>query len=475
MVMTESPRDTRILLVTMCAGYFLVLLDVTAMNVALPRLGAELHAEGALLAWVVTGYSVPFASLLLVGGTTGDRVGHRPVVLAGLAVFGVASLGCALAPGAGWLVGARAAQGVGAALLLPGTLAVITRAYPDDRARARAIGAWAAIGGLALPAGPVLGGVLVSAAGWRSVFWLNLPIVAAALLVAARVLPREPGDRSRRPDLVGTALGSAGLALLVAGVAERMWALAAAAVPVGVLFVLVERQRTEPVLPLRLFRDRPFSLPNLGGVVMNASSLGMLFLLTQFLQGVWRFDPLHAGLAMVPAELPLVAVPPLAARLVAGFGPARVATIALGITGAGIALLAAGSSYLTLLPALIIWGMGLGVLTPALVSGAVSAVPGSLAGLASAVNNTARQSGGALGTAACAALAGPVSAAGFVRGFHLSALVMGGVCAAMALATGLLSPARTAGAATRTPPRTAAASPAGPSGRHARAAADPCP
>jgi MFS transporter, DHA2 family, methylenomycin A resistance protein len=162
-MMTATPRDTRILLITMCAGYFLVLLDVTAMNVALPRLGADLHAEGALLAWVVTGYSVPFASLLLVGGTTGDRIGHRPVVLAGLALFGVASLGCALAPGAGWLVGARAAQGVGAALLLPGTLAVITRAYPDDRARARAIGTWAAIGGLALPAGPVLGGVLVSA------------------------------------------------------------------------------------------------------------------------------------------------------------------------------------------------------------------------------------------------------------------------------------------------------------------------
>ncbi|HEV8555157.1 MAG TPA: MFS transporter [Actinophytocola sp.] len=353
--MTESPRDTRILLITMCAGYFLVLLDVTAMNVALPRLGTELHAEGALLAWVVTGYSVPFASLLLVGGTTGDRVGHRPVVLAGLAVFGVASLACTLAPGVGWLVGARAAQGVGAALLLPGTLAVITRAYPDDRARARA-------------AGPVLGGVLVSAAGWRSVFWLNVPIVAAALLVAARVLPREPGDRSRRPDLAGTALGSACLAPLVAGVAERMWAIAAAAVPVGVLFVLVERRQAEPVLPLRLFGDRRFTLPNLGGVVINGSSLGMLFLLTQFLQGMWRFDPLHAGPAILPAEIPLVAVPPLAGRLVARFGPARVATIALGITVAGIALLAAGSSYLTLLPALIIWGVGLGVLTPALVS-----------------------------------------------------------------------------------------------------------
>jgi hypothetical protein len=271
--------------------------------------------------------------------------------------------------------------------------------------------------------------------------------VAAALLVAARVLPREPGDRSRRPDLAGTALGSACLALLVAGVAERMWLIAAVAVPVGVLFVLVERRTTEPVLPLRLFGDRRFSLPNLGGVVMNASSLGMLFLLTQFLQGVWRFDPLHAGLAIVPAELPLVVVPPLAGRLVARFGPARVATIALGITGAGIALLAAGSSYLTLLPALVSAAVSRALVGPVRLMKFVPA------------NGTSGERDGAQ----------PRSTRQPHHSLERNRVKNSGEAGL------LLSPARTAGAAARTPPRTAAASPAGPSGRHARAAADPCP
>lgn len=174
---------------------------------------------------------------------------------------------------------------------------------------------------------------------------------------------------------------------------------------------------------------------------MNATTVGMLFLLTQFLQNVWGFDPLHGGLALLPGEVALVLIPPLAARLVAHFGPARIATIALVVTGSGIALLATASptaSYPALLPALLIWGIGVGVLAPALVSGAVSATPASLAGLAAAVNNTARQSGSALGTAACAAIAGPVSSAGFVTGFQLSSLIMAGICLAMAGVTGLL-------------------------------------
>lgn len=423
----------------MCVGYFLVLLDVSAINVALPRLGAQFHAEGGQLAWTVTGYSVPFASLLLVGGATGDRVGHRPVVLAGLVVFGVASLGCALAPRVEWLIGARAVQGVGAALLLPGTLAVVARAFSDDRERAKAISVWVAIGSVALLAGPVLGGVLVATVGWRSVFLLNVPLVAAALPMAFRVLPRDPGDRSRRPDLLGTAIGTAGLALLVAGVTQADWVLAAGAVLVIGLFVLVERRRSEPVLPLGLFADRQFSLANLGAVVMNATTLGMLFLLTQYLQSIKGLDPLRSGLAVLPSEVLLVALPPLSGRLVARFGPPPVATIALGVNALGLALLAVASptsAYPALVPALVLWGAGLGLLTPALVSGAVSAVPSAQAGLASAVNNTARQAGGALGTAACAAIAGPVSGAGFMAGFRLSAVVTAAVCLTMALATG---------------------------------------
>jgi DHA2 family methylenomycin A resistance protein-like MFS transporter len=436
MWITMASRDARVLLVTMCVGYFLVLLDVTAMNVAVPRIGDQFSAGGPMLAWVVTGYSVPFAALLLVAGATGDRVGHRPVVLAGLAVFGVASLGCALAPGISWLIAARAVQGAGAALSLPGTLVVITAAHPDPGARARAIGLWAAIGGLALPAGPVLCGLLVTTTGWRSVFWLNLPLVAAALAVAAAVLPRDRGDRTRRPDVLGAVLATACLGLLVAGVAETAWPMVAAAIAVAVLFVVVERRVVDPMLPTHLFGDRRFVLPNLGGVVMNGATLGMTFLLTLYLQGVRGLDPLHSGLAILPECLPLVLVPPFAGRLIGRFGAGRVAAAGLGITACGIGLLAlAGPAtpYPVLLPALAIWGTGLGTLTPALVSGAVSAVPVTQAGLASAVNNTARQSGGALGTVACAALAGPVSGTGFLAGFRFSALAAATLCAVTAL------------------------------------------
>ncbi len=435
--------STRVLLVTMCVGYFLVLLDVTAMNVAIPRIGAEFGVGGGPLAWVVTGYSVPFAALLLVAGTTGDRVGHRPVVLAGLAVFGLASLGCALAPGVGWLIAGRAVQGGGAALLLPGTLAVVAGAYPDAGARARAIGVWAAIGGLALPAGPVVCGLLVTAVGWRSVFWLNLPLVVAGLVAACAVLPRDRGDRSRRPDVLGAALGTACLGLLVAGVAGRSWPLAAGGLVAGGLFVLAERRTRDPMLPLGLFADRRFVLPNLGALVMNGTTLGMMFLMTLFLQDVKGLDPLHSGLALLPECVPLVVIPPFAGGVIGQLGASRVAVAGLATTACGIGLTAAvtpSTPYPALFVALTIWGAGLGILTPALVSGAVSAVPAARSGLASAVNNTARQTGGALGTAATAAIAGPVAGAAFLTGFRVSALAAAGLCAATAAATALTIP-----------------------------------
>lgn len=424
----------------MCVGYFLVLLDVTAMNVAIPRIGAQFGVGGGPLAWVVTGYSVPFAALLLVAGATGDRIGHRPVVLSGLAGFGLASLGCALASGIEWLIAARAMQGVGAALLLPGTLAVVASAYPDPGARAKAIGMWAAIGGLALPAGPVLCGLLVTTVGWQAVFWLNLPLVAAGLTAAFVVLPRDRGDRSRRPDLLGAALGTASLGLLVAGAADESWSLAGAALGVAVLFVLAERRVRDPMLPTHLFGDRRFVLPNLGAVAMNGTTLGMMFLLTQFLQGVKGLDPLRSGLTLLPECLPLVLLPPFAGGLIGRVGASRVAVAGLAMTACGIGLLGvAGPAlpYPVLLGALAIWGCGLGVLTPALVTGAVGAVPAQRSGLASAVNNTARQSGGALGTAAFAALAGPVTDPGFLGGFRLAAWLAASICAGTALLTGL--------------------------------------
>lgn len=425
----------RTLLVTMCAGYFLVLLDVTVVNVALPRLGADLHVHGAALSWAVTGYAVPFAALLLAAGTAGDRYGHRRIVLAGLVLFGIGSLACALSPGLAALVASRAVQGVGAALLLPGTLAEVTTAFPGPE-RARAIGVWAAIGGAALPAGPVLGGLLVTAAGWRAVFWINLPVVLVAHLVALRVLPRAGGDRSRRGDPLGTALGALGLALLVFGAGQALWWVALAAVPVFAVFLVTERRLDrggrQPVFPVGLLADRRFALPNLGALVMNGTCQGMLFLLALLLQDVQGRTPLGGGLAALPVFLPLAAVPPLAGRLVARFDAIRVAAVAFVLVAAGLVVLANGP----LTPALLVWGIGLGLLTPAIVTAAVTAVPADRAGLASAVNNTARQAGGALGIAVCAAAAGPATAPGFVAGFRWTSLVCAGLCVLLAGALG---------------------------------------
>ncbi|MGW3100125.1 MFS transporter [Streptomyces sp. NPDC001102] len=204
-----SPRTV---LVVMCVGYFLVLLDVTIVNVALPEIGSRLGTDVGGLQWVVDGYALALAALMLTSGTAGDLYGHRRVVLGGLVVFGAGSLACGLAPGVPVLVAARVVQGIGAALLLPGTLAIISRAFPDDAARARAIGVWAGIGSLALPAGPLLGGALVDVVGWRSIFLLNVPIVAVALVWAAAVVQESRGERARRLDVPGVLLG--GLLLL---------------------------------------------------------------------------------------------------------------------------------------------------------------------------------------------------------------------------------------------------------------------
>src|SRR3954470_21723075 len=213
-------RRRRLILVVMCAGLFLVQLDVSIVNVALPSIRAELHPSAAGLQWVVDGYAIALASLMLAGGTIGDLYGHRRVVLAGLALFGVASAAAGAAPTIGVLVAARVAQGVGAALLLPGTLAIITHAFPQPRERARAIGVWAAVAGLSLPAGPVLGGLLVAGPGWRWVFLVNLPIVAAAAVLTVRLVTESGDPRGRRLDVPGVALGALTLAATTSALIE---------------------------------------------------------------------------------------------------------------------------------------------------------------------------------------------------------------------------------------------------------------
>jgi DHA2 family methylenomycin A resistance protein-like MFS transporter len=440
-VVTLAPnREARtvrsVVLGVRCVGYFLVLLDVTVVNVALPQIGNGLGSGVAGLQWVVDGYALALAALLLAGGTIGDLRGHKRVVLTGLVVFGVASFGCAVAPNTGFLVAARVVQGVGAALLLPGTLAIITGSFHDDRARAHAIGIWAAVGSVALPAGPLLGGILVSGPGWRWVFALNVPIVAAAALVITRIVPSDSHLRggTRRLDAAGTALGAASLALITFtvihaghdGLDVGTVVAAALAVLMVCAFVRVEYTSEHPMLPLQLFRRPAFSAANAVAASMNLGTLGLLFLLTLYLQTVQHRSAVLAGVALLPLFVPLSLLAPAAGRIVGRVGARPVMCTGLLLAAAGVGLVAtwsADSAYVVLLPAMLCWGIGLALLTPAVVAAAVGAVPADRSGLASGVNNTARQAGGAIGIAVYGAVAGsPGDVGNFVSGLHATGL-----------------------------------------------------
>jgi DHA2 family methylenomycin A resistance protein-like MFS transporter len=448
---SSAQRSSALVVVVMSAGYFLVLLDVTIVNVALPRIGTDLNAGVETLQWVVDGYAVALASLLLTGGTVGDSRGHRRVVVAGFAVFGLASLACGLAPGAGVLVVARVVQGVGAALLLPGTLAVIAGTAPDAQARARAIGVWAGIGSLALPAGPLLGGALVETLGWRAVFVANVPVVLVALLLTVAVAPRTRVEPPRGVDRAGVLLGALLLATVTFALVEAghhgldASAVAAAglAVLLVVVFVAVERRVADPMLPPGLFRRREFVAANLVGAVMNLGTLGLLFVLTLYLQAVQGRSAFGAGVAVLPLFVPLVVLAPAAGRVVARTGPRPVMVAGLLLAASGLvvtALLQAGDALLT--AGLLLWGVGMALLTPAVVAAALCAVPPAMAGVASGINNTARQAGGAVGIAAFGALAGPADQVpGFLSGFHVAGLVAAGLYLAATLAALVCRPA----------------------------------
>jgi DHA2 family methylenomycin A resistance protein-like MFS transporter len=413
-----SNRQRTLTLVVMCVGMFLVLLDVTVVNVAVPRLRADMGANVSSLQWIVDGYAIAIAALMLPCGDFGDRHGHKRVVLAGLSLFGFGSLCAGLAPGPAVLIAARVVQGLGAALLLPGTLAVLSRAYTVPAERARAFGIWAAISSLALPAGVILGGLLVEGPGWRWAFLVNLPVIAVALPVAMVVVreTREPSGRA--PDVPGTVLGAALLGTATFALIEQSLVAAAVAVALLAAFLTVERRSSDPMLPISLFGRPGFALATVVATTMNLGSNGTLFVLTLFLQDVQGRSPVGAGLVCLPAFATLALVATPAGRAVARFGSRGPMLLGLVCSACGLALLATGPDVW----AFVLWGAGLGLITPAVVAASMGAVGPERAGLASAVNNTARQVGNAIGIAAAGSLAGSPAAAGFVGRFHGVAL-----------------------------------------------------
>jgi DHA2 family methylenomycin A resistance protein-like MFS transporter len=394
----------------------------------------------ASLQWIVSAYTIAFAALILSAGALGDRIGARRVFAVGFALFTAASIACGLAPSLGMLVAARAVQGAAAAALVPGSLTLLTHDHPDPASRSRAIGVWAAAGAVALSAGPVVGGSLVAALGWRAIFFVNVPIGVAGVvltLVASRETPRT----RRRFDPAGQALavlclGIASAAIIESGRGGLGWtAVALGLVAAGVLatvFVLVERRSASPMLPVDLFRRRAFSAATAIGVLVNTAFYGLIFVLSLFFQEARGLTPFLTGLAFAPMTFAVLIANLLAGRLTARYGSratvlAGAALSALGL--AGTALVGPATAYPLVAAPLVVLGAGLGVVVPAITAAQLGAVEATRSGVASGTLNAARQTGSVLGVAIMGAIAG---AAGVAGGLRVDALVGLGLAAGVA-------------------------------------------
>lgn len=435
---TTDVRPGRVLSV-MCAGMFLVLLDVTIVNVALPDIAQGLHASVPSLQWTIDGYAVAIASLLLAGGSIGDRLGHRRVLVTGFVIFGLASLACAMAPNIGALVAGRIAQGVGGALLLPSTMAVIADVYPERGPQARALGTWAAVSSLALPAGPLLGGLLVGTSSWRLVFWINVPLVAITLAATLAVVPTSTGRARGRVDaegLIGLIIALAAFVFTIISIGRGTSVLEPVLAGLIALGALVwtgyaEWRAQHPILPLDLLRRREFLSPNAVALTMNLVFNGLLFTVMLYLQDVRGFSPVRAGLIVLPLAVPLVALAPVSGRLTARRGPRTAVSLGCLIAApGGLFLLGLGvdSGVGWLLIGFGVLGCGAGLVTASVVAAAVRATPADRSGLATGVSNTARQVGTATGVALFGVIAGqPGDADGFVKALHVLGIVATGL------------------------------------------------
>ncbi|QGV82826.1 DHA2 family efflux MFS transporter permease subunit [Streptomyces ficellus] len=410
-----------------CLSMFLVGLDTTIVNVGLPEIGRALGVGTRSLEWTVDAYTVVLAGLLITSGAMADRFGRRRVFQAGLAVFGAASLACALAPSVGVLVAARAAQGVGASMLGPVALAIVVNAMPDPKERARAIGVWASVFGLSMAVGPVAGGALLAGLDWRALFWINAPVVVAALVLTAVFVPESRAARARRLDLPGQALLTVVIALTVGVLIEGPhigWtsppALAAyaAAVLAAAAFAAVESRRREPLMDLALYRHPAFSGAVLGAVAVFVALNVTLLLTTLYLQDGRGWTPLAAGLATLPMAAGATVCAPWSGRLVGRTGPRRPLVLAGAFMAAG-GLCLVGLDQETGVPLMLtayaLIGIGFGFANAPLTNTAVSGLPPARAGVAGAITSTARQFGSAIGIAVAGGLVAGTDPAGLAR------------------------------------------------------------
>ncbi|GGV51548.1 MFS transporter [Streptomyces spectabilis] len=408
----EKPSAT--LLIGLSLGYFMVLLDTTIVAVALPAISGSLHVGLSGLQWVTNGYTITFAALLLTAGWLSDRLGGRRVFVCGLVAFGVLSGVCAAADSLGALVALRLALGAAGALMLPASLAVITHAYSDPADRARAVGNWAAITGVALAAGPLVGGALTDTVGWRAIFLINVPLALISLVITLRLAPETPRKQRSGLDVTGqlsavVTLGALSYALIEGpdtgwGSGAVVGAFVLTALAAAVFVAAESRAKDAAMLPLRMFRSRGFSTALGVGLIANFGLSGLLFVLSLFFQEGRHYSSLSAGLAFLPLTLPTAFNPIYTGRLVGRIGPRRPATLGFALMGIGALLQApfTDDSALALgvtVVGLLAFGFGVSFALPALVAGMASSVPPDLAGIGAGALNSARQVGALLGVA----------------------------------------------------------------------------
>jgi MFS transporter, DHA2 family, methylenomycin A resistance protein len=418
-----------------CVGFFAVILDTTIVNVALPAIGASFHTTVTGLQWAVIGYTMVFAALLLSCGALADRRGGKRVFGFGTAIFVAGSLGCGLAPAFPVLLAGRVIQGLGAALLMPASLALIARAYPEPAARTRAVAAWAACAGAAFAAGPVLGGVLVDTIGWRAIFLVNLPVGAFAVTVLARYATETTTSR-RGADPLGQLLGIVALAAAAFGITEagtHGWASLFAIVPLAIapvalaVLVAVERRAAAPLLPPSLLAHRSFSAATGVGMLLNFGIYGQVFVLSLYFQQMRHYTALATGLMLLPFAGLTMILPPMSGRLTARFGPRCVMLVGQCLAAAGAAILALASlhtAYPLLVPGLVLLGLGMAATMPSMTAAVMLAAPREFAGIASGVLNAARQVGGVLGVAVLGTLI--ADKAHFAAGMHTALAIVAG-------------------------------------------------
>jgi EmrB/QacA subfamily drug resistance transporter len=462
-----SRRRRELVLVICCSSLFIVGLDSTIVNIALPSIGRELHASVAGLQWIVDSYILVLASLLMLSGATADRVGRKAIFLVGLAVFTAGSGLCSLAPGLGWLIAFRMVQAVGGSMLNPVAMSIITNTFTDRAERARAIGVWGATWGLSMALGPVVGGLLVDSVGWRGVFWVNIPVGLAAIALTARLVPESRAPRPRRPDPIGQALivvmlGSLTYAIIegpgLGWHASAILALFAVAAASLVVFVAYEAHRTEPVLDPRFFRSAPFAGAVLTAISAFAATGGFLFLATLYLQDVRGMSALWAGLHLLPMAVVMALGAVLSSRILADRG----ARIPILVSGAGfvaggvlLSLLTASSGVALIIISFAAFGVGAGMVNAPITYTAVSGMPVSQAGVASGIASTSRQIGQSLGVAVTGSilaenLDGSPLSTGFVSASHAAWLLLA-ACGCVVFVLGLVTTSRWAlGTAART-------------------------